>query len=130
MKCPPRWKGARLIAVDDLHVLVGKEVTQRAVARRLLDICGAGTQVLCAGGSTAAELPEFVAVLRASPMSRVIEMGRPSAPVLRRIVSRAAREQRVSISGRAMTAMIRRAEGDIGRALGLVARARFEAVRS
>lgn len=121
------WRGAGLVAIDDLHVMAGLAVTQREVALRLLDVAGSGVRVVGAAGCSRDDLPEFVAALARSPLAAVLDLERPSARVLGRIVRDAAREQGVRLSPRAVTAIARRADGDARRALGLVARARFEA---
>jgi chromosomal replication initiator protein len=110
------WEGASVIATDDLHVLAGRPVTQREVARRLRRAVAAGSRVVGAAGPSSSSMGALIASLRRDPGLTVAEIGRPSFDEMRRIVvERAGRE---APRGEVLSALVASAVGDVRRALG------------
>jgi chromosomal replication initiation ATPase DnaA len=118
------WEGADLVALDDLHLLKGRTVTQRELGRLLVEAAAKGTKVIGAAGGPPADLEDLWAILRRAPRFHSATLRRPHGPEFRNIVA--------SIAGGAPSpthptwrAIAASSEGDVRRALGALTRHQF-----
>lgn len=120
-----RYAQAELLAVDDLHVLAGKTVTQREVALLLKAAVDGGARVVCAAGCRPAEVPVLAAALRELPVARVVEMRRPGQADMRRILSVMGRTAGLRLTRETVSSLAQDCRGDVGRAIGALVRLEF-----
>ncbi len=117
---------AGVVAVDDLHVLRERPVTQREVAatfRRALD---RGGRVACAAGCSLSEIPVLAGALAELKEARLIEMERTPAVDIRRVVASLAVSQALDLTSSEIACIAAESRGDIRRAAGCLARQRLE----
>ena len=124
-----KYATAQLLAVDDLHVLAGKPVTQREVARLLLGTVDGGARVVCAASCRPAEIPEFIAGLERSPDARLVVMGRPDHDDMRHILGAMGRTAGLRLGPKALSAIAQRCGGDVRRGIGALVRLGFDQSR-
>jgi chromosomal replication initiator protein len=124
-----KYTQAELLAVDDLHVLAGKLVTQREVALLLKAAIDGGARVVCAAGCRPANVPVLAAALRELPVARVVEMRPPGQADMRRILSVMGRTAGLRLTRKTVSSLTRGCRGDVGRAIGALVRLGFQQSR-
>ena len=123
---PRGLERADLVAIDDLHTLAGKAMTQREVARAMQGTIAHGGRVVCTLGGSPAELPVLTTVLRRQPGARFVTMRPPRARELRQVLDVMARAEQLTLRRDALAAIADRCAGDVRRGQGELARCRFE----
>lgn len=123
---PRRLERTDLVAIDDLHALAGKPVTQSEVARTLEGTVSRGGRVVCAMGGSPAELPVLAEALRRLPGAHFVTMRPPRGRDLRQILDVMARAGHLTLRRETLAAIAHRCEGDVRRGQGQLARCRFE----
>jgi chromosomal replication initiation ATPase DnaA len=116
--------GSGLLIVDDLHVLAELPMSQREVARQLVERARAGHGVLAAAGDLA-ELPELVGALRRVEGARLVPVRAPETREMTRLLLLMARRSGVRLPARAALSIAARCRGDVRLAEGAVARLRL-----
>jgi chromosomal replication initiator protein len=124
-----KYADARLVAVDDLHVLAGKPVTQTEVARLLKKVVDGGARVVGAAGCRPGEIPAFAAGLERLRDIRLIEMGRPSSDDMRLILAALGRTAGLRLGQGVLSSVAGRCGGDVRRGIGALVRLRFDQSR-
>ena len=122
---PRRLERSDLVAIDDLHALAGKPVTQSEVARILEGTISRGGRVVCAMGRSAAELPVFIEALRRVPGAHFVEMRPPRGREMRHVLTVMARAGHLTLRRETLAAIADRCDGDVRRGQGELARRRF-----
>lgn len=115
-----------LVAIDDLHALAGRPVTQSEVARTFEGTVSRGGCVVCAVGGSPAELPVLAEALRRLPGAHLVMMRPPGGRDLRQILDVMARAGDLTLRRETLAAIADRCEGDVRRGQGELARCRFE----
>ena len=122
-----RFGQAAVIAVDDLHVLADKPVTQRETGHHLGLAVERGARVACAAGCGPSRIPVLADAVRAAPPGRVIEMRRPRRDQMMQILTGMARAADFTLDAQTLGSMAGRCHGDVRRGIGALARVRFVA---
>jgi chromosomal replication initiation ATPase DnaA len=124
---PLGWEGAEVIALDDLHTLAGRPVTQREVARILRAAVAAGSRMLCAASDPVSPLEPLVEALRKAAAFALIAVTPPNDREVRRVLLERAPREAVQPTRRALATLAASAGGDVRRAIGALTRYRFQA---
>jgi chromosomal replication initiation ATPase DnaA len=122
-----RFSEAAVVAIDDLHVLAGKPVTQGELGHHLRRAVDRGAQVACAAGCAASRIPILAAAVRALPAARVIEMPRPRRDQMMQILTGMARAAELTLDAKTLGSIASRCRGDVRCGIGALARVRFVA---
>jgi chromosomal replication initiation ATPase DnaA len=120
-----KWASAQMLAVDDLHVLGDRPVTQREVAARFKARVDGGARVICAAGCAPAEIPVLASLFRDLSNSRSVEL-RPAGVGMRRVVASLAASENLDLSPSVLASIAARSNGDVRRAVGAIARRVFD----
>jgi chromosomal replication initiation ATPase DnaA len=117
-----KYVEARLLLIDDLHDLVGKQATQVEFAACLRMWVESGVRIMCACGAPLAAMAQFTKKLGSISGARSIELTRPGARESLQILKILATTQRVVIPPLIADIVIGRCGGDIRRLIGDVNR--------
>jgi chromosomal replication initiator protein len=121
-----RYTSAELLAVDDLHVLAGKPVTQNEVAWLLTQALDGGGRVVCVAGCPLAAIPVLAAGIGKLPGAVLVEVRRPHGRSMRTIVAAAAAAIGLTLDRRTVASIAARSHGDVRQGAGALTRLRFE----
>jgi chromosomal replication initiator protein len=117
-----RCATARLLLLDDLHVLGGRPVTQREVARLLEPAVAAGARIVGVCGRPA-EVPVLVTELRRVRGLRSVGLRPPNRADILRILASARAER---LDPETLRSIVTGCGGDVRRALGALSVRRLQ----
>jgi len=111
-----------VVAVDDLHVLAGKPMTQREVSLVFARVVESGAKVVCAASCPVQDLAVLTAAIQSVPNARLVEVRPPGERELRRLVVRMARAEEIPIRAATLNSIAAGCAGDVRRAVGALTR--------